>query len=414
MMKETGMNKNVKKENRHKKINSNRLILIFVCAFLAAVLLFGAVLGIILAVRSSRAVVKYENVTMDAEVLSFFEVYYKYQYMTLLSKSGIKDVADTEEFWSKADESGKTYGELLKEGAREYISSVTVANYLFNSYTGLTDADKDKISDAAEQTLEYKADGSERLFNEKASVYGFDYDSFKLATKMLYKASVVKNIIYGSDGKKLQSYPEEAAEYLAEYTHVKLLFIRTEDTFVLDENGNRITTNEGTDLTRPLTDEEKEARAALISEIRGYISAIGVGNIEMSEEMFKNYLDKNDEGDRNMHGDGYYFHKNSEFTAEFSEVFASIVEKSYSMKLDSFDEIELDFGICFIYKYAPTAGAYKMSANEMCFTDFYPNARDALFEKSLLRLSPAVIFTDKYNSDAIIARPYNYELLPVF
>ncbi len=397
-----------------KILPTKKIVLIFVSVFLALIIIFGAVLGITLAVRNSRAAVRYKNVTMDSGVASYFETYYKYRYMSALSRAGVKDVRDDIEFWSTASGNGKTYGEMLAEESMAYISSIAVANYLFNSYSNLSSSDKKIISSAAEKTLDYKADGSKEFFDSETKKYGFDYESFKEAVKMIYKADTAQTAIYGIDGTKLKNYPELAGEYLSEYTHVKLLFIRTETAFVLDEEGNRIKGNDGNDLTRLLTEEEKAERQALISEIRGYISAIGTGDVEMGETMFEYYLDKNDEGDRASHGDGYYFHNSASYTAEFSEMFSDVVEKSYSMKMGEFSDVPVDFGICFIYKCAPTDGAYTQKANAAYFTDFYSDAANTLFEKSLAELSSGVVFTDKHNKDAVITKPYNYIYFPVF
>ena len=48
-------------------------------------------------------------------------------------------------------------------------------------------------------------------------------------------------------------YPDECDRYLNEYSRVKLLFIRTKDTYAIDENGNRIIEN-GEYLMRELYD----------------------------------------------------------------------------------------------------------------------------------------------------------------
>ena len=402
-----------KKSVKKKSKSSRRFLIIFICVFVSAVLIFGVTLGTILAVRDARAEVKYKNVKMDANVVSFFTSYYKYCFMDALSDRGIA-ASDTEQFWNEKSESGITYGEMLVAETKNYISAVAVTNYLFNSYSSLSSADKKMISKAVKNTLEYRANGDKKLFNSETEKYGFDYSSFKDAAKMLYKTYTVKDVIYGNDGIKLEKYPELCAEYLSEYTHAKLLFIRTETAYVYDEGGNRVIGNDGNDLTRLLTESEKAERAALIAEIRSYIGAIGSGSVEMGPTMFDYYLKNNDEGDSEMHADGYYFHKNSVFTKEFSEELKPVVDKAYSMNMDSYGEVQLDFGVCFIYKYEPTAGAYRSGAAEMCFADFYSNASNIIFEKTLTDLSDDVVFTKKYSENAVVSKPYNYIYLPVF
>lgn len=403
-------------QNSPPKKRKNVFLITFICIFLALVLIFGAILGIMSAVRNSKAAVKYEGLTMSEETASFFVTYYKYRYMSILSSAGVVGVEDTRGFWNKIHEDeGVSYGELLQKSTEQYIRQIMVANYLYDNYARLTSDDRDIINTARGELLIYKADGNKDLFNSEVSKYGFDYSSLKDAITMLYKANVAKNIIYGADGSNLKNFPELANEYLTEYTHVKLLFIRTETTFVLDENGDRIIGDDGNDETRLLTEAEKTERQELISDIRGYIDAReSGGDIQMGEEMFNYYLEKHDEGDKDMHADGYYFHKNSAFTSEFSEVFKNIVDKSYSMEIGSYDEVNVDFGVCFIYKYEPTANVYASTLAEVCFSDFYSDAAAVIFEKTLTELSTDVVLTEKFSKIDIIGLPYNYDYLPSF
>ena len=184
---------------------------------------------------------------------------------------------------------------------------------------------------------------------------------------------------------------------------------------MLDEDGNRVTGNNGQDELRQLTEAEKAERAALISEIRYYISAAqNGGDVQMSDTMFANYQKDHDEGDTDMHSDGYYFHKNSSYTQEFSEEFKNIVDKAYEMELDSYTEVNVGFGVCFIYKSAPTSGAYASTLAADCFVDFYSDAASYFFEKNIVEIGEAVTFTEKINSINIVTLPYNYNYFPVF
>ena len=406
------MNKN---DKRNDNVANKKILIIFISVFVAAVLVFGLILGIIVAVKNSRAAVKYDGYTMSEEETAYFLSYYKYRYMMLLSQSGVENVEDTKGFWNKIDENeNKTYGELLKSGAEQFLKEIIVSVSIFNRYDKLNSSEKTLIKSAAKNVLTYRADGNRDKFNELAAEYGFSYNSFKSATEIFYKAAMAQNAVYGSDGSRLSSFPELCAEYLAEYSHVKLLFIRTEDKFLLDDGGNRVIGDDGKDKTVPLTEEEKLERQSLIHEINGYIAAIGNGDVEMGAAMFDYYLQNHDEGDSDMHNDGYYFHNSSDFTKEFSSQFSAVVEKAYSMASDSYASVELDFGVCFIYKYAPTQGAYMSDAAKICFEDFYQNAALRLFEKNLDELSTEVILTDNYKKLDIVKIPYNHTLIPSF
>lgn len=382
---------------------------------MAAVLIFGLTLGIITAYKNSKAAIRYNGLTMTEGECSYFLSYYKYLYMRYLSESGVSDVEDTLGFWNKIDEAeNKSYGELLSESSEKFMRELIVSVSLFDRYVSLGKNEKELIENAAKNVLTYKADGSIDKFNSISRKFGFVYSDFEDAVKSFYKSASAKTAIYGKDGSSMSSYPSLCAEYLAEYSHVKLLFIRTNDKFLLDENGNRVMGNDGKDQTLPLTDTEKAERAALISEIKGYIDAIGTGNVEMGSSMFDYYIENHDEGDTDRHEDGYYFHEKSEFTKEFRSEFPEIVEKSLSMEKESYDLVNLDFGVCFIYKYEPTASAYSSKLSEDCFRDFYKNASADLYNKSLSELAADVVLTDRYKKIDVVSIPYNYNLVPNF
>ena len=127
------MKKNTVLENAASKTDkTNRILTIFIAAFVGMALILGIILGAVSIVKKNKAAVIYESVLMGKEEASFFATYYKMRYMSILSASGVSGVEDTQAFWNRLSaEENKTYGELLKEGAEEYIRQITVANYLF-------------------------------------------------------------------------------------------------------------------------------------------------------------------------------------------------------------------------------------------------------------------------------------------
>ncbi len=403
--------KEIKKDAVPKK---NKFLLIFIAAFVSAVLVLGLALGIVSAVKKSKTVVSLNGVGMDCEVASFFASLSKASFKQRLEASGVKNVEDSPGFWNRDSGNGSTYRELLEKSTEEYISQVLVTNYLYDRYARLSSQDKDIISRAVEETLDYKAGGDVDEFNKEASAYGFSYSSYKDAVTMMYKALMAQRLICGEDGENLEGETDIIRKYLDEYTHVKLLFIRTETTYVLDDKGNRVVENDGKYAIRDLTEAEKLERQALISDIREYISRGGTGNYEMSPEMFDYYLEHNDEGDAKSHGYGYYFHKNADFSQAFKEAYADVVDTAYEMKAGSFGEAEVDFGICFIYKYAVNYSDLENDALGDCFSDFYSNLSDVFFSEQVSEFTKDVKFSENFYDIDMIVLPYNYIYVPSF
>lgn len=390
-------------------------VMLLVAILLAAVLVFSGVFGSIVGVRYVTAAAMYEGVAMDTEVLSFFATYYKGQYIRILQASGVDNASDSFIFWSSEYEDGKTYGDALKEATLLYIKKVLVAAKLFDTYTSLTDEGDELIQYCVDQVVEYKGGGSVESFNASVDRYGFSYDSFKRAAKILYKATYAQSIIYGTDGLGIKERPGGVSEYLSTYSHVKLLFIRTEDEFMVDENGNRVPGEDG-DALRPLTDKEKAERAASISAIRESIKAYEEGRDgQMSPEYFSIMLDKYDSASEVRHEYGYYFNASSTYTVGFADtVSEDVVKKALSMKVGEYAEVSLDYGICFIYKYDVEEGANEKTGLEIYFEDFYTNAATYFFEDDISILSVDVVIKDKYNELDLIFTPYNPTYIPRF
>ncbi len=400
------MKKNLQKTQKNKNVQNTEnsknkhFLTTFVCIFLAVVLVFGSTLMIILGVRNSKAVARYQGVTMEKGVASYFIAEFKSTYLSNLSKT-VPEACDAPIFWQTTSENGKTYGELFVTGAREYISQILVANYLFERYSEYKATDKEIVDKAVREKLDYLAGGSKSEFNKLSSRHGFDFDDFKVATKMSYKTLMSKNAIYGSNGTAVMTDTALCDEYLNTYSHVYMFLIRTTKD-VYDENNVYVGTVD-------LEGEELSKKEEKISEIDGYIDAIkNGGDIEMSPALFKSEALSNDEFNKDMQAYGYYFNKNAMYTQGFEkEWYPELLDASYEMQIGEYRRVEVDLGVWFIYKEAVVKEAYKTSALEDCFKDFYSDASAYGFLKSVSELSEFVVFTDKFGNIDPISIPYS-------
>ena len=381
----------------------NRFIAVLTGIFLALVLGVGGILLIIVGVRNARAVVKYESVTVDEGTVRYLASYYKMNYIVSLRRGGI-DASDTEEFWQSVSPEGKTYSEHFEESFESYLASLVAGANIYLTNSKYTAEDKRIVAITAEEILRYHAGGSVDKFNEEAKKFGFDWGDFENAAALLYKASRAKEITYGAEGRNLVNFPDQCALYLGEYTHVSLLFIRTSEIMERDEEGSLVYNDDGSVKMRPLTTSEREERMQMIVELNAAIEAKNTGNnYQINEVMFENYLLKSD-GDPTMYSTGYYFNKSAAATAEFASVFPEIVEKSYEMAIGDYEMVECSIGICFIYRYNVTMGAYSNEENPF-FSDFYSDAADYLYNQVIEQYIPEVTFKDSYYDIDLTAIP---------
>ena len=230
------------------------------------------------------------------------------------------------------------------------------------------------VTKTTEEILKFKANGSVDRFNEMAEKYHFDYDDFHNAAAILYKAKRASEVIYGADGKNLINFPSLCEEYLQNYSHVSLLFVKINDS---------------------MTDEEKAEKQQIIDTLSAAIEAKNTGNgSPITEEMFNTYLMDSD-GDEAMHSRGYYFRRGAEKTAEFYTAFPEVIDASIDMKVGEYRKVECMVGVCFIYKTEPTSGAYADSSN-VFFSDFYSDAAAHHYKNTLKALCGEVKFTGRY------------------
>lgn len=384
----------------------SRVTIIVVCSVLAAIIAFGAIFGGIIAARDASYLMEYDGVGIDTGVASYLTSYFKSRYISYLNQSGVS-VTDSESFWnSPSGVLDNTYGDYLEYETKDYIKQLIAANVLFDRYAKLSDSDESAIDAAVKEILDFRHGGSKSEFNAATVQYGFDYDDFCRATEMLYKAWAAKVKIFGTNGSNMGAFAEYRDEFLGEYSRVKLLFVRTENKFVTDENGNRVKGDDGYDLTVDLTDEEKAERQARIEEIRAALAGISDGTV--APERFDELLASDyNEGDRSVSArNGYYFNKNSDFTIDFYEALPDVVEKSLSMSVSETAEVDCGFAVCFIYKEPVAEGAYENTDEAWCFSDFNVLAAESLYEQMLKELSAEVDVRDKWSDISPIKIPY--------
>lgn len=368
---------NVKKAAEKRKITSKAILPIIVCSVLGVLLLFGIVLGTIAIVREAGSVVSYEGIRIDRGTASYLASTYKASY--------------------KGDKSDTA---ALEAATEKYIRRIAVAAYLYDRVAGKSDESEKWVERNTAEVLEYKAEGSVEKFNEIAKPMGFDYKDFVKGTELIYKAVSALDAIYGVGGSAL-SYSENAAlaeEYFMSYTHVKVLFIRTENKYALDENGDRVPNGDGTDMTVTLSAEERAERLADIAKITELIENAknGVGT-EMSLEEFDSYYEKyNDEPE--YADSGYYLHPDSDFTRYLKGEggYPHLAELALSMDVGEWGYTTDGDVTCFVYKYAPIMPDYASSDLNRFFTDFYADAAEHFFMESVDELSADVRVKKKY------------------
>ncbi len=407
---------------------TKKIVIIFVSAFLSAVLLLGIILGSVAIARNASYAVKLEGVGMTEGVANYFVTEFKAEYVKTLNQSGTV-VTDNEAFWSSPYIGGgvstSTKGDYLKLYVENSIKSLISANLIFDKYSKLSKDDKNNIAIAVNEILTYRAGGSKEQFNAGAEQYGFDYNDFKKGIEMLYKANVVASRVFGSDGANVRSFPEFCDEFfmgsdkLDGYTRAKIVFVRTQDTFVYNDKGEREKDENGNDKLRDLTEEEREERAGYIQLLESCIE--GYKNGSVSKDLFDEVAEKVYKYKDNLTEEyhDYYLYKGSSFTEEFRKEFPDVIEKALSLKVGEVDAFEYGatmadddaegnsfVGRVYIYRVATDEGAYKRTDSAGFFEDFNIRAASALYSRMLSESSVDVELRKKWEKIDIINHKY--------
>ena len=407
--------------------NTKKIVTIFVAAFLAVVLLLGIILGTVAIVRNSSYLVKLEGVGINEGVANYLVSEFKAEYIKMLNSNGV-NASDTAAFWNSpyinAEVSKSTHGDYLKLYVENSVKTLLASNLIFDKYTTLTSADKNTIAITVDEILTYRAGGSKSQFNEDTEKYGFDYSDFKKGIEMMYKASVVLKRVFGESGENVRSFTDFCKEFYMGsanyegYTRVKIVFVRTEDTFVIGEDGKRVPDDKGNDSVRDLTSEEKAERAAYIEILDSCIE--GFKNGTVAPETFDDTAEKIYAYKENLTEDylDYYLHDSSSFTLEFNKKFPEVIEKAFTLGVGEVGMVEYGSamaddentgsftGRVYVYRVANDEGAYERTDSVGFFSDFNTLCASALYSKMASEYSEQAELLDKWSEIDIIAHKY--------
>ncbi len=385
-----------------------------VLATLILALVFAAVFGTIAAVNAARAVMRYNGVQISEGVYTYFTSYCKTRYLAALQASGVTDAVDSAAFFARDRGDGVTYGEDFATYTEEYVRTVAVSAWMFDSTVGaLSRQEKTTIRDSVDDLVEFRADGDRRRFEQLCSAYGFTYRDMLNAATLQYKAEHLFSALYGQNASYML-YDTEACDayFQEEYVRVQLLFIRTNDRLRKDENGEVI--YDETDLPEriPLTDTEKAERQSSIASLDAAIDNLAGGSGPViTEDMLSYFQSKYNDGDKLFDATGWYFAPDAKATQDFAALYPTITEAAFSAEAGSYKKVAYEDGVCYIHPLTPDADAYTDEDLSVFFSDFAADCALNLHRDMLAERTPEVRLTERFAAFDPLAVPYNYDLI---
>ena len=404
----------------------NPLFIIAAAVILAGILL-GIILGAVSCIASRNAIVKYGSTRIDEKTAAYLVSRYKNAY---ISELGV-EVDDTPEFWQTEKPDGVTYGEDFEKSAENFLRAIAVGAYIFDTYAKMDKKTEEAIENSARRAAElyyenvHRTSEYEELFEEDAEAMGYDYDAYVEGEKLLFKYENSRAAFFGSDGGGVLNYRTDCEDYLKlAYSHVELLFVRSETTFELDESGKRVKNADGSYKKRTLTSEEKAERENTVAEIKAYIDAYNGGKeSEISPLVIKSAARKyvSDQAEDRIEK-GYYVSAASDYyesVGTWDSELKGALDLAMALRLDSsgnayaYKDLTFYNGNgtekvwCIMYKSSVEEGAYADADLSDFFTDFYADASVFAHARMVDKLLPEVTVKDGFYEMQVALIPHN-------
>lgn len=212
-----------------KKLGSKRALTTIVCIIIAIALTVGGIMGLAAGIRHARAVVTCDDVTIEENTVRYLASYYKMLYIHGLIDRGI-EVTDTPEFWASSDSDGRSFGDKLVSGFKDYIVFLAAASSVYETEIGYKWKDKVFVAEKCEEVLLKTEGGSVASFNDDVAEYGFDYNDFQRASVLIYKAGRTAEAVAGMSHPELAELQEAATSrvtFAEGFSNVDILTVPT-------------------------------------------------------------------------------------------------------------------------------------------------------------------------------------------
>ncbi len=230
----------------------------------ALLLLLAAMMALTLfSCGSTETVMELDGHKVSLNAYSYWLSVYKSYFLYYYNRSN-----DTVAFWQSTAPDGRSYEQYATDIVRSNVKRMLVAEVLFDSYGLKLDAETvAAIKESIDAEIEYY--GSKAAFNQVLSKLNINADILKDIYTTEAKAQALQEHLYGENGAAQVSEAEYAAFFAENYVNIEYMIIYTEETAVLDEEGNATYNSKGELISREFTAEEKAEIAARIADAYG-------------------------------------------------------------------------------------------------------------------------------------------------
>ncbi len=337
---------------------------------------------------AKEAVITCGKHSVSADEFKYYLATYKGKFATVYS-----DFSDTEDFYNSKFSDGRTIEEYLFDTVVESVKMTLVANAMFDEYDlRLSESTEEMIDDYIDSMIEDMAGGDKNALNKKLSEYGINLTMLREIYLRDERTASLLDFLYGDDGE-IGVTDADRTDYLNEnYVRIRHIYVNNKFKYSADENGYLIYTDEGYAKTESLTEDEEEAKNALIAAIEEAIADGGDFN-EIYEGLSE---DKHYEN-------GYYLTRNTDFVDD-------VVKTAFELEIGEYAKIDSAYGVHYIMRLEMDDAPWADTKNEDFFDNFETTVATELFTEIIKsRLGDVQCSEDVLAGFSISESPTNYK-----
>ena len=272
-----------------------------------------------------------------------------------------------------------TAAEYLDSVTLDSVKSTLVNSMLFDKYRLSFTKDEEASIDAYISDLIYeRAEGSKNMMNALLGEYGINTKILKNIYLEEEKIAKVYNHLFGEGGEKALKDEDIEKFYQDNYVHVQMIYIENISTYKTDEDGKRITDENGYYVVEKLKGDAKDKKDASVKAAQDKIAAG-----EDFSAVYEEYSELKD------YKNGHYYSA----TANYGDVFYYLlVAKVTELKVGEVATLESEMGTCIVKKLELDEGAWSEKDNEAFFDGIADTASEIAYRD----------FIESYYEDIVV------------
>lgn len=279
-----------------------------------------------------------------------------------------EDVVNTDEYWATKIDGEQTVAEYFDALTLDAVKANLAVSKLFDEYRlSFTESEIAAIDGYISDLIAERAEGSKNMMNTMLGEYGINTKILKSIYLEEEKGAKVFEYLYGEGGEKALSDKELEEFYLDNYVRVQMIYIENINTYVTDENGNRVTDDSGYYMTEKLKGEAKEKQDAKVRAVKE-----GLEKGEDFDKLYEEY------SELKAYKNGHYYSAAGAYTDVF---YYRLVAEVEELEIGETCALESEMGTCIMKKLPLNEGAWKDKANESFFVEYEDTVSESEYRK---------------------------------